>query len=38
VVALLRHLKQEMRWLENYLPKGDRGIHFADFVPPNSSQ
>ena len=37
VVALLRHLKQEMRWLETYLPKGARGIHFADFVPHNFS-
>lgn len=34
VVALLRHLKQEMRWLETYLPAGERAIHFADFVPP----
>ncbi|QKJ67820.1 hypothetical protein HQN60_14425 [Deefgea piscis] len=32
VVALLRHLKQEMRWLETYLPQGMRAIHFADFV------
>ena len=36
VVALLRHLKQEMRWLETYLPDGERAVHFADFVPPSA--
>ena len=34
VVALLRHLKQEMRWLAAYLRGGEQQIHFADFAHP----
>ena len=33
VIVLLRYLKQEIHWLETYLPKGEDGIYFAGFVP-----